>query len=106
MDQNFTPLTEEQKAKTSRLNMVLLVVATLTAIVLAVVLFFLIRQRMQDQGSFQNQSPTVPQVGPSAAPTEVVLPSESPTATPSTQLIPSPASGEGVLVSPTPAPSQ
>ncbi len=101
MDQNFTPLTEEQKIKTSKLKMVLLAIATLTAIILAVVLFLLIQQKLKDQGSSQYQYPANPQIQPTAAPTQVIIPTESPTATPSTQLVPSPASGEGVIVSPT-----
>ena len=107
MDTNFTPLTEGQKIKASNLNVALIGIAALTTVILSVVLFLLISQKIADQNNPQTQYSTAPKslptpvpITPSTIPTEVPKP-----ATSSSQLVPPSASGSGGIIGPVIAPS-
>ena len=107
MDQNFTPLTEDQKAKHSKLKIFLLIIGVLTAIILGVVLFLLIQQKMREQDTLKNQYvPT--QVQPTRVPPPLPSPTQMPlptTEAPVATSAPLPATGGAVLTTPTVLPS-
>ena len=80
MDNNYTPIdVKKLKHKDNGLNTVLLVIVTLTALVLAVMLFVLIQKKINSSNNVQittTPTPTITQ--PTPEPTEELI---SPTAT-------------------------
>ncbi len=98
MEKNYTPLNLEKlsadKQKGSKIHTVLIVIAIITALVLAFILIVLI-QRAKPSSSVNPQSPVVvpaelPSSTPEASPSALPIPSISEVATPSSTINPSP----------------
>lgn len=80
MDNNYTPINVDKlEHKDNGLNTVLLIIVTLTALVLAVMLFVLIQKKINSSNNVQTTTiPTPTIIQPTPEPTEELI---SPTAT-------------------------
>lgn len=76
MDNNYTPIdVKKMEGKDNGLNTVLLVIVTLTALVLAILLFVLIQKKINSAATQEAITPTPTKVVPTVEPTlELVTP--------------------------------
>lgn len=81
METNYTPLNLKKFEENNQTTTFLLVLATISLTILAIVLFLFIQKKIEEQKSLENNLNQIITITPTSipSPTEIIIPSETPT---------------------------